>query len=612
MNYLLQGGTSQQGVNNGAVVVNGHGHAITVNNNANRISVNATAMADSIPIGGTNTNPSAPASRKTPGKYDQPIISTGEKGVNGLPLMPSGLMKIELKDINTKHAEKWFAYQWILNPLRKDGEWQTKVNGNITNYNAFVGEITTLRDEIGRKSAKLTREAIIDKFREEGLQIRGQGVSEFDRDIGKFIGSLQMKAAFNRDPRIAFAILMKLVHGLATTKSMKVWLYPKLQAWARTRPSLPFDMKITDINEPKWVHSVCQTAAKYCRQVYAIVVGHEETFFGMSLRLRQARIIDDILKHNLQVVINLGPLANPHGVKTYILISHERYPWAREFHGNTTTTPTGGETKKAPLEMEQILEKFNCADYAYYSYMVAQEALKNGLDRNAALEQLSSALDIAYESGRGMLPAHRSLGDGSRDVPSKGCMQKMESQLFPKRQGGDQRTAASGMPVCNVQTSQINDSNAVGALMGMMGPRKEGNVMQQEWRGLPQQDHWRGYSQEGQFMRGPHNMQQEGRGFPQQHHSRGYSQEEQFPAQQYHAGFSSQQQHQQAPHEQYHPQYGGGISQEPFGIDFPQVRQSQNGQYGGLNMSPMVIYIFYMRMCFLLCLLYCLLSCSNA
>ena len=106
MNHLLQGGTSQQGVNNGAVVVAGHGHSITVNNNANRISVNATATADSIPIGGTNTNPSAPASRKTPGKYDQPIISTGEKGVNGLPLMPSGLMKIELKDINPNHAEK--------------------------------------------------------------------------------------------------------------------------------------------------------------------------------------------------------------------------------------------------------------------------------------------------------------------------------------------------------------------------------------------------------------------------------------------------------------------------------------------------------------------------
>ena len=53
MNYLLQGGTSQQGVNNGAVVVNGHDHAITVNNNANRISVNATATAGSIPIGGT-------------------------------------------------------------------------------------------------------------------------------------------------------------------------------------------------------------------------------------------------------------------------------------------------------------------------------------------------------------------------------------------------------------------------------------------------------------------------------------------------------------------------------------------------------------------------------
>ena len=133
--------------------------------------------------------------------------------------------------------------------------------------------------------------------------------------------------------------------------------------------------------------------------------------------------------------------------------------------------------------------------------------------------------------------------------------------------------------------------------MGMMGPRKEGNVMQQEGRGFPQQHHWRGYSKEGQFMRDPHNMQQEGRGFPQQHHPRGYSQEGKFPAQQYHAGFSSQQQH-QAPHEQYHPQYRGGISQERFGIDFPQGRQSQNGKYDDLNIFPMVIYIFYMRMCF--------------
>ena len=84
--------------------------------------------------------------------------------------------------------------------------------------------------------------------------------------------------------------------------------------------------------------------------------------------------------------------------------------------------------------MEQILEKVNCESYCYYSYMVAQEALNNGLARNAALEQLSSALDIAYDSGRGMLPAQRSLGDGSGDVPSKGRMQKMEGLLFPKRQ----------------------------------------------------------------------------------------------------------------------------------------------------------------------------------
>ena len=52
MNHLMQGGTSQQGVNNGAVVVAGDGHSITVNNNANRISINATA--GSIPIEGTN------------------------------------------------------------------------------------------------------------------------------------------------------------------------------------------------------------------------------------------------------------------------------------------------------------------------------------------------------------------------------------------------------------------------------------------------------------------------------------------------------------------------------------------------------------------------------
>ena len=61
--------------------------------------------------------------------------------------------------------------------------------------------------------------------------------------------------------------------------------------------------------------------------------------------------------------------------------------------------------------MEQIRVYLYCESYGYYSYMVAQEARNNGLDRNADLKQLSSALDIAYDSGRGMLPAQRSLGD---------------------------------------------------------------------------------------------------------------------------------------------------------------------------------------------------------
>ena len=126
-----------------------------------------------------------------------------------------------------------------------------------------------------------------------------------------------MKAAFNKDPRIAFAILMKLVHGLvATTANIRFWLYPKLQAWARMRRSLPFDMTMEDSKDSTWVHDVCQTGAKYCRQEYSIAMRFEESAFIMSLRLRHSKTTDKILKNNLQVEINLGPFANPHGVKT--------------------------------------------------------------------------------------------------------------------------------------------------------------------------------------------------------------------------------------------------------------------------------------------------------
>ena len=108
----------------------------------------------------------------------------------------------------------------------------------------------------------------------------------------------------------------------------------------------------------------------------------------MSLRVKNR------IDHR-QMPIHLGPIANPHCVKTYISIHIARHPWAN------------CETELTDADLASCV---GCEDYDYYSFMMAQEALTNGLDRQAATKRLNEALDKVYRIGAGVLPPRRADG----------------------------------------------------------------------------------------------------------------------------------------------------------------------------------------------------------
>ena len=92
---------------------------------------------------------------------------------------------------------------------------------DVTQYDKFRQLIETLREEIGKASKKIFREKVIENFTKSKLQLRGQGVSDFTRDILEFIRSPQVKAAFAIHPKIPFALLMKVVYSLCCPTRVK-------------------------------------------------------------------------------------------------------------------------------------------------------------------------------------------------------------------------------------------------------------------------------------------------------------------------------------------------------------------------------------------------------
>ena len=97
-----------------------------------------------------------------------------------------------------------------------------------TQYDNFRQLIETLREEIGEASKKIFREKVIENFVGSKLQLRGQGVSEFTRDVSEFIRSPQLKAAFVIHPKILLVLLMKVVYSLCCPTRVKEWLCPTL------------------------------------------------------------------------------------------------------------------------------------------------------------------------------------------------------------------------------------------------------------------------------------------------------------------------------------------------------------------------------------------------
>ena len=147
--------------------------------------------------------------------------------------MPNGLVPAEQYKMGegNSHMNKYFAYFWILDESR-GVQWRTTVREDQSQYDTFRQLIETLREEIGEVSKNIFREKVIENFTKSKLQLRGQGVSEFTRDISQFIQSPQLKAAFAIHPKIPFALLMKVVYSLCCPTRVKEWHRPKLQQWA--------------------------------------------------------------------------------------------------------------------------------------------------------------------------------------------------------------------------------------------------------------------------------------------------------------------------------------------------------------------------------------------
>jgi hypothetical protein len=365
-------------------------------------------------------NEKADAGGKESGTVTVPVVPTQRKGQGGLPLMPDGLVPSELNKmgVGNSHMEKYFAYFWILDESRGD-QWLTNVREDQTQYDNFKQLIETLREEIGEASKKIFREKVIENFTKSKLQLRGQGVSEFTRDISQFIQSPQLKAAFAIHPKIPFALLMKVVHSLCSPSRVKEWLCPKLQQWARQRTKCAFDIEWDPNSNSSKVHTVFGAANNYIKQITAAIHSVEMNAFGMSLRIRSGKSDND---QQVTVPVNLGSVANPQGMKTYLVVDVTRHEWARPLKDITLK-----ERKESDLAKCR-----GCEDFDFYSYMMAQEALTRGLNMSQAKAHATAAMDHAYGSGVGLLPP----------LPgTEYCTQwakEYEQKLFPPKNTNDQ------------------------------------------------------------------------------------------------------------------------------------------------------------------------------
>ena len=345
------------------------------------------------------------------------VVPTYRTGQGGLPYMPNGLVPAEQYKMGegNSHMKKYFAYFWILDESRGD-QWRTTVREDQSQYDTFRQLIETLREEIGEVSKNIFREKVIENFTKSKLQLRGQGVSEFTRDISQFIQSPQLKAAFAIHPKIPFALLMKVVYSLCCPTRVKEWLCPKLQQWARKRTKCAFDIE-WDPNTSRG-HSVFGAANNYIKQITASIHLVEMNAFGMTLRMRLGKSDDQ----HVTLPVDLGSIANPQGMKTYLLVDVTRHEWARKLKNIK-----GKERKESDLA-----ECHGCEDFNFYSYMMAQEALTRGLNMNEAKAFASAAMDQAYGAGKGILPPM----PGNEDCTqwAKGFQQV----LFPPKNINDQ------------------------------------------------------------------------------------------------------------------------------------------------------------------------------
>ena len=201
-------------------------------------------------------------------------------------------------------------YYWILDPKRT--KMQTLIPPLENNVIIFQNRIIDLREEIGRKAVQLTKEKIIQNFQDNGYQIDGQNMDQFNRDVKKFIESRAMTAAFKKDPRTPFAILMKLVHSLQSPSEQREWLQRPLLEWLRTRPvglNFDIDMEARSNRANGQVHSVFSTAAKLAGPVFDFVKSCEATALGATLRVKLPKKGDKILQDHRLVRISLGPHA---------------------------------------------------------------------------------------------------------------------------------------------------------------------------------------------------------------------------------------------------------------------------------------------------------------
>ena len=160
---------------------------------------------------------------------------------------------------------------------------------------------------------------MVRNFQEKGIRIAVTGINEFKRDILLFIKSHQMNEAPKRDPRISFSILMKFVHIITFPLEVAHWLHPQLRTCCCRRTMCAFDTDMDDVSLKQGdVHYVCSVTSKFIKQIIESAADSEPCSFGMCLNLGCEG--NCLLQTHRNITIDLGFIANPRVVVTYLLI----------------------------------------------------------------------------------------------------------------------------------------------------------------------------------------------------------------------------------------------------------------------------------------------------